>query len=427
MSIEKDIPELVEANIITEETATRIRNYYAGKGGLSQNKLLVVFGILGATLVGLGLILIIAHNWDELSRSLKTLFSFLPLITGQILCGFTLLKKHDSVAWRESTSAFLFCAVGASISLVSQVYNIPGNLSGFLFTWMLLCLPLVYVMRSSVASILYLTGITYYGCETGYWTYRGGNTYYYWLLLLLILPHYYLLYRNKPRSNFAVFHHWLLPLILIITLGTIAYRTEELMFVAYISLFGLFYLVGNTPSLKRQNSVSNSYLSLGSAGTVSILLALSFDWFWNDLQRKNFILREVATAPEFIASVLISLLAAVVLYFQKKGKGVAEIQPMETVFILFIPIFIVGLESSFAVILTNLLVFAIGVFTIGKGARLNHLGILNYGLIIITALVVCRFFDTDLSFIWRGLLCVAVGTGFFAANLKIIKKRKLNG
>ena len=33
----------------------------------------------------------------------------------------------------------------------------------------------------------------------------------------------------------------------------------------------------------------------------------------------------------------------------------------------------------------------------------------NYGLIIITALVICRFFDTDLSFVLRGLLFISVG------------------
>lgn len=167
----KDIPELVKADVISQETADKIRDYYRKQGGQSTNRLFIVFGILGAILVGLGIILIIAHNWDELSRTTKILLAFLPLLVGQVLCGFVLLKKQDSVAWRESGTSFLFFTVGASISLVSQIYNIPGNLSSFLLTWMLLCLPLIYVMRSSIASLLYLIGITYYACEASYWTY----------------------------------------------------------------------------------------------------------------------------------------------------------------------------------------------------------------------------------------------------------------
>ena len=91
---------------------------------------------------------------------------------------------------------------------------------------------------------------------------------------------------------------------------------------------------------------------------------------------------------------------------------------------VFIPIFFIGTASTIAVVLVNVLVFLLGVFTIREGARKNHLGLLNYGLLIITALIICRFFDTDLSFVARGLLFVGVGAGFFFANYWMIQKRK---
>jgi len=71
-------------------------------------------------------------------------------------------------------------------------------------------------------------------------------------------------------------------------------------------------------------------------------------------------------------------------------------------------------------------VFIIGLLTIRNGARQHHLGILNYGLLMITALVVCRFFDTNLSFVVRGILFVSVGAGFFGANYWMLKRRKAN-
>jgi len=39
-------------------------------------------------------------------------------------------------------------------------------------------------------------------------------------------------------------------------------------------------------------------------------------------------------------------------------------------------------------------------------------------------LIICRFFDTNLSFVLRGLLFVLVGLGFFAMNYWMIRKRK---
>lgn len=62
MNMIKDIPELVKAEVISEETADKIRDFYRNKRGQSTNRLFIVFGILGGILVGLGIILIIAHN-----------------------------------------------------------------------------------------------------------------------------------------------------------------------------------------------------------------------------------------------------------------------------------------------------------------------------------------------------------------------------
>ena len=422
--MQKDIPELLKAGIITSETAEGIRQYYREKAGQSQNRLFIIFGILGAILVGLGVILIIAHNWDEFSRTLKTVFSLLPLLVGQFFCAYTLLRKNDSSAWRESSSAFLFFAVGASISLISQVYHIPGNISVFTLTWMLLCLPLVYLLRSSVTSLLYVIGITYWAANAGYWTYPSEQTYYYWLLLLAVLPHYYLLKKSQPASNFIIFHHWFIPLSITIALGTVSRNHEEFMFIAYISLFCLFYLVGKTNFFQSQKSSGNGYLAIGSAGTISILLALSFTWFWEDLRRMDILFSDAIRSPEFFTALIASLLTGAFFIRFGKYKSVSELNPMELVFLIFIFIFIIGLKAPFAVILVNLLIFTIGIFTIRLGAKKDHLGILNYGLLIITALVICRFFDTDLSFVFRGMLFVGVGLGFFFANSRMLKKRQ---
>ena len=76
MNILKELTELTKENVITQETAERIRDYYENKSSSSTNRLFIIFGILGAILVGLGVILVIAHNWDELTRGTKTFFAF---------------------------------------------------------------------------------------------------------------------------------------------------------------------------------------------------------------------------------------------------------------------------------------------------------------------------------------------------------------
>jgi uncharacterized membrane protein len=426
MSLRKDIAELVKAEVISNDTAERIRHYYAQKSGQSGSRLVIVFGILGAILVGLGIILIIAHNWDELSRPVKTIFAFLPLLMGQSLCAYVLINQMDSAAWREGSATFLFFAIGASISLVSQIYNIPGNVSSFILTWMLLSLPLVYLLKASTVSLLYLIGITYYSADLSYWSYPFTQSYLYWLLLLLIVPHYYRLYRSQPISNFTLFHHWLVPLSVIITLGTLAQNLEDLMFIAYFSLFGLLFLLGNFLVTDASQGSSNSYRAMGSLGTIILLLVLSFNDFWRELSQEQYGTYEVLTSPEFAATALLTLVAGWFLYLYLRIGSLKDIEPLALVFLLFIPVFIVGLISTVAVALINLMVLVIGLLTIRNGARRNHLGILNYGLLMITALVVCRFLDTDLSFVVRGILFVSVGAGFFGVNYWMLKKRKVD-
>lgn len=423
MSILKDLPELIKAGIIAPETAEKISEYYRSRSTPSTNRLFIVFGILGALMVGLGIILVIAHNWDELSRTTKTFFAFLPLIIGQMVCGFTLVKKTESVAWRESASTFLFFAVGGSISLVSQIYNIPGTFSGLLLTWMLLCLPLIYLMRSSITSLLYILGITVYAVDTGY-GFVTTETYNYWILFLLGLPHYYILYKKQPHSNFMIFHNWFVPLSVTISLGTVAKNYEELMYIAYFSLFGSFYLIGNLPFFSQQKTRNQCYLLLGSLGTLSLLLALSFDWFWDDLRDKAFPVGSIISTPEFIAATILTFLGTWLFFQERKFRSFEMIRPMEPIFLLFILTFLLGLFSPVSIVLINLFIFMISILTIRKGAKLDHLGILNFGLLIMMALVICKFFDSDVTFVTRGILFLSVGIGFFIANYLMLKKRK---
>jgi uncharacterized membrane protein len=427
MNILKELDELTKAEVISPGTADHIRTYYKQKGQDSGSKLFIVFGILGAILVGLGLILIIAHNWDDLSKNIKVVIAYLPLVIAQLLCVYSLLKRSDSSAWREASSAFLVFAVGASISLVSQVYNIHGDLASFLFTWMLLCLPVIYLMRSSVASLLYIVGITYYCCESNYffsWGRSHTEVYHYWWMLLLALPHYYQLIMNRPDSNFTVFHNWLVPLSLIICLGTIAHHYGDLMYISYISLFGLFYLFGTSKVFSRMKRPVNGYVVFSSLGTTQILLMLSFHEYWQQIGWQPLNFYECYGSAEAISIYILVALALGLFIFQNR-KGITGFHPMKGIFLPFIFIFITGTaHPNTAVALINLLILATGIMVIRHGVVNDHLGILNYGLLTVTALVICRFFDSNISFVIRGLLFMLVGVGFFVANFLMIKKRK---
>lgn len=420
--ITNELEELLEANVVTAETAERIREYFHQKKEENHNRLSSIFGILGAILVGLGIILVFAHNWDNLSRLTKIILSFLPLLIGQLLCGYSILKKPESTVWKETSSVFLFFAIGASISLVAQVYNIPGDINSFIISWMLLSLPLVYLLQSSIVSLLYIAGITYYGCNANYFTYPSIHSYLYWLLLLGIDPHYYQLIKTKALSNFTLFHNWFIAVSIVICLGTIAHKNGHLMHFSYMSLFTIFYFIGKTQFFDQQKLKNNSFLIIGKLGILYLLLLYSFKWFWDKSFYKT-VYSETLLSIEFITAFVLTLIAA--FFFNKKNKqtNFKEIPLLELVFLMNIFPLISGYEFS---IVANAIVLFIGIFEVKRGIKLNHLGILNFGLLLITILITCRFFDTDLSFVIRGILFITIGLGFFLANYFILKKRNRN-
>lgn len=425
MSLLKDLDKLVEENVISQSVADAILNYYDSKKSTGENRLFMVFAIFGAILVGLGIILIIAHNWDKLSRFIKTVFAFLPLLLSQLLVAYTLLKRKGA-AWRESAATLLFFSIGASIALISQIYNILGDLSGYLLTWSVLAIPIIYVLNSSMASLLCLITISYYALNTGYWSFPNAEPYFYWLLLLAIIPHYLLCIRQKKAGNFITFHNWLIPLSLVCVLGTFASTNEYLMFVAYMSMFALFYLLAQMPYFKSKSHRNNGYLFFGALGSIVLLMILSFSDVWKDIADQNNPLNEVLTSIEFLIACFFTILAALCLFYLKKEKAGKDTKPFEIFFLIFIPIFVLGNYTDAAGIIINLAILIIGVVTLLRGSKEDNLGLLNLGLLIVATLIVCRFFDTDFSFVVRGLIFLIFGIGFFAANYLTLKRRRSN-
>ncbi|GAA4844383.1 DUF2157 domain-containing protein [Algivirga pacifica] len=419
MSLKKDLDELLDAEVITDEMANRIRAYYMErKGGRSPHRLILAFGVLGALLVGLGVILIIAHNWDKLQRPVKLLFAFLPLLIAQGIALYTLLRKSGQSAWREGSAVFLTFAIGASISLVSQIYHIMGDLSSFLLVWSLLVLPIVYILRSSMASLLYLIGITAYACHEGY-NYPSTPPTLYWLLLGGAVPFYYRLCLQAKNSNFTFFHHWFFPLSLITVLGGMAERQEELMLLAYFSLFGVLYLMGKLPYFSTLLKRQNGYQVIGVAGMMFMLLIWSFDEPWREVSRHTFYMSGEVFLP--IAFVLLNM-GMLYLYWPKDKKD--TIDPLAYISLVFVLIFLVGTEHAVAAsLLVNTLLLLVGVWVVINGSKRQALGELNFGMLLLAALISCRFFDSDLSFVSRGILFVVMGVGFFMANYWMLKKR----
>lgn len=423
MSLVNELSELVGADVISEETAQKISAFYNRKKETSPNRQLLIFGILGALLVGSGLMFIIANQWEEFSKPLKIFCSYLLMLLPQGLVLFVMIRKGGKIVWREIAGLLLFFAVGSYISLMSQIYEINGQAYSFLMFWMLLALPVIYILDSAAVSLACLVGIMSYGLAARF----GASSFLYknlfWLLILVPLPFYLKLLRKAPGHFLTILHHWVIPFVLTMSMSTMSRDHHELIVPAYVSMFGLMLLVSNSKVLSGKPLIYNGYRIFGYAGTVITLLVMTFKGNWTSLMNTRYSFEEVAGSSEFAAILLFTTLAAGFWVWQNQRQPASGWKLVDLTFLVFGMMFILGFWLSDVYILVDLYLFLLAVRLIRQGSAVSHLGILNTGLSILALLVVCRAFDTDLSMVFKGSLFVLVGLGFFMANWWLLKKR----
>ncbi len=420
-----ELPELVKKSIITADTAKNIKKYYGEVSVKNKRDVaLIIFGIIGALLIGLGIILLLAHNWEELSRPVRTILSILPLIIGQSLAAWTINSKSDSTAWREGTATFLTISIGASIALVAQTYNISGNPPRFFLTWMLLAIPLAYFLQSCVPALLYLIAIPVW---TATYRYLGGNQHLFWLLLILFVPYYWQLLKKNRYSVSSTLLSWGITICIPIAIGiSLKSWSTELWIIIYCSIVAISYQVGELWFAEAVSGWKHPYRRMGWMGSFLLSLLLSFDEVWDSIYSSNQLTEYFPEAILAALTAVVSLILFGVLLTRKKSK-------LFTMFFGMLPILATSgwviaryMENPvIPAIIFNIYLFSLSVVIITAGIKEMLLSVVNIGMFMLSALIVVRFFDSDMSILARGIAFIVIGVGFLTANFVIIKRKGL--
>lgn len=420
-----ELPKLVAAGVLSEEAEARLREHYGPFKAVSPAKLAVILcGVLGAMLVGAGIILVLAYNWEALGRPVRAVLSFTPLVAGQALVGWTLRYRRDSAAWREGSGAFLALSIGASIALIGQTYHIPGNLPAFLLTWLLLGLPLVYLNASTMVAVLYMTGATGWAIAAQV---DGGHALWYWPLLAAVAPflwwqHQH--YREQPRTALLV---WVLCLNLCVGLGVALEKVlPGLWIVAYASLFAVFCLAGRA----WYRDIPGQPLTLvGSFGTVILALLLTFEEFWRDIGYLHYRggsarYQEWLGIQDYVLVLLLLGAVAVLAVRRASRRDTVAYAWLAAPVLAAIGYAAANREGMAAVapILFNGYLFALGIVVFQAGVREGRLAVANGGMGILALLFTVRFFDSDMGILLRGVAFILIGAGFLGANIWLARR-----
>lgn len=424
--LERELPLLVQERILPEQTAERMLNHYRELGG-GFSWAITVFAVLGSLLIGGGIILLFAHNWDELGRPLRAVLSFCPLIAGIVLSSIALLKKGGA-ALRESAGLFHALAVGASIALIGQTYHLPSDVPAFVLIWALLILPLIFLLDSTGAFLMYLALICGW---TGLAQEAYGQAAGFWVLLIPAVVRCILKVRADRNAPVTVLNLSGLLIAFCIAIGAAFERTVPgLWIVAYSAFLSAAALCGTHCGFEN-DGLGNPLKTIGVGGIAVLTYIFTWSGFWEEVGWNYIRLsrgyREWGVW--FDGLICIALLACwVFAALHSVRRRTAETFALG----LFAPVALIcyALASSvsgFEIVNTlifNAYMFVFGLMYVVLGCRRVQLGALNGGMAVLTLLLVSRFFDVDFGFLARGLAFIAIGICFLTANLVMARRRK---
>ena len=421
----KELPTLLKENILSSEIAEKLHNYYGDidktKG---QRTTLIIFSILGSLLIGAGIILLLAYNWPQLSRPIRIILSLLPLILTQILAGWVILRRNESDAWREGTATFLFLMVGASIALIAQTYHISSNDFNYILFWVLLGLPLVYIMQATIPAIIYMSGITAWTISAQF---TREKPILFWLFAAFIVPYFIQIIKRDTYRIRSVFLSLTISICICIAIGfTVSDILEVYWPIIYGIIFSLLYMIGILRFNESHKIWQKPFQIVGLLSSFWLSYTLTFKWFWKEFFGYiHWRLPQFSSAiPEYTLLIVITIIAIFLLV-----KLIRQ-DRTETLSFAILPIItFIGYSSRalggtiiFPVILFNLYLFTLGVNIISSGIKNERLRTINVGMLILITLIVSRFFDSGMGFIEKGIAFIIIGIGFLMTNLILVRR-----
>lgn len=422
----------LEEIIYGKKRNTEIENEKKNYGSV----LVIVFSILGALLACAGVILIFVNFWQDLPYILKNLFSFVPFICGAAGGAYVLVKRQDSVPFREGAAVLWSAGIVATVVMLQNLALVNLDSEVYMLAVCIMALPVAYFLKSVSGFCIHYIFLCIGMINLCQSSYRGNRVLDYTTVVLFtvltILGACFFFKKYKKENTTAnIFCVWLSSLAGVIMVLLLSSASGETAFfiIGLCCLSIAFLIIG-----EKEPSYTLPFKTLGALGlAVAVICFASSDFptSMKILKPERIIgllfvfalpiISLVAIKPKKPDSVKIVLAVITLICLAFYTVGIIFISKEMTEYL--------GVERSEigekVFLPLKFMAFIVYILMIVIGAREKRLYSMNVGFIFLVFYTMLLVAQSNTSMFVNGILLMIFGGLLLFINFRISKSKFL--
>lgn len=425
--------------LVGPSVASAIRGRYSPRSSVGERRNwgIVVSCSIGALLVGLGIIALLAANWEFLTRPMRAAIAIFPLLSCALAAYWAAVKKLRSRFFWESVGTLWMMAAIAALLIVATTYQVSDDSPALVMAMCVLTLPIVLLTRAALPTIGWMALPLVWFCMkcanlqsspgaaarnaevvkafvTFFVMQAAGGV----AVLRTVLAGEYAPLSSLVHAGLSI----ILPTAAIASAvafggATAAGNFADALIIAAVVFAGVaIYHLG---VIVRWSGLK--FVTLALFGCA--LLTIPVNDAQRDLWRLFLSPLDVRGIGAAIAPLAFNGAAALVLAALCGKERSWTLIALPFVFLA------VGLTlpQNAAAMTAYVLALAWCAWMFLRGVRLDALDTMNIGAIGLLYLILMKFLASDASFTAKGIILIASGAAITAANVLIIRRRRNGG
>ena len=251
--LDRKVADWVSKGWISEESQQKIRKSYGRDEQrnplLTTLPLYALLAVIGLAAAGIALIWGFSQFWYYVSLTVRMGLACGLLFVTQAGVGVTMFQERQGSLVAEGVALVHCLGVFAVLALAEQFFYIGWDVTAYVAVCAILCLPVVYLLRSVAALAVYDLALLYWTAAGGPMNTLGGTALL-WILLVLAVPFYDTLITMRDERRLSIFS-WFMTITVFAAFGLAARSTDYVPFLMLGSLAVTIMLVGYSIDMGR--------------------------------------------------------------------------------------------------------------------------------------------------------------------------------